>query len=135
MFCWWQDCPPTLEGPCRERSPYSPCCKYFLAIFYLVLITRFKFAANGPRSSSSSLPPRKQQKQTTTTTTTTTTTSTQAATHGDTASDSAVTFLSNEYSTDFSSVSNEDGNSTEEMDVSTTTPIKVCIVMGEFCGI
>lgn len=28
MFCWWQDCPPTLEGPCRDRSPFSPCCKF-----------------------------------------------------------------------------------------------------------
>lgn len=25
MFCWWQDCPPTLEGPCRDRGPFSPC--------------------------------------------------------------------------------------------------------------
>lgn len=25
MFCWWQDCPPTLEGPCRERRAFSPC--------------------------------------------------------------------------------------------------------------
>lgn len=25
MFCWWQDCPPTLEGPCRDRLPFSPC--------------------------------------------------------------------------------------------------------------
>nr|XP_022916631.1 kielin/chordin-like protein [Onthophagus taurus] len=25
MFCWWQDCPPTLEGPCRERSAFSAC--------------------------------------------------------------------------------------------------------------
>lgn len=32
MFCWWQDCPPTLEGPCRDRLPFSPC-------------------ANGPRTS------------------------------------------------------------------------------------
>ncbi|KAF5299423.1 hypothetical protein FQA39_LY11569 [Lamprigera yunnana] len=34
MFCWWQDCPPTLEGPCRDRLPFSPC-------------------ANGPRTSAS----------------------------------------------------------------------------------
>ncbi|KAF2900695.1 hypothetical protein ILUMI_05490 [Ignelater luminosus] len=34
MFCWWQDCPPTLEGPCRDRLPFSPC-------------------SNGPRSSAS----------------------------------------------------------------------------------
>ncbi|VEN49665.1 unnamed protein product, partial [Callosobruchus maculatus] len=25
MFCWWQDCPPTMEGPCRDRGPFSPC--------------------------------------------------------------------------------------------------------------
>lgn len=25
MFCWWQDCPPTLEGPCKDRGPFTPC--------------------------------------------------------------------------------------------------------------
>ncbi|XP_008197141.1 kielin/chordin-like protein [Tribolium castaneum] len=25
MFCWWQDCPPTMEGPCRDRGPFTPC--------------------------------------------------------------------------------------------------------------
>ncbi|KAG5883567.1 hypothetical protein JTB14_022434 [Gonioctena quinquepunctata] len=25
MFCWWQDCPPTMEGPCRDKGPFSPC--------------------------------------------------------------------------------------------------------------
>ncbi|KAJ8923330.1 hypothetical protein NQ315_001888 [Exocentrus adspersus] len=25
MFCWWQDCPPAMEGPCRDRGPFSPC--------------------------------------------------------------------------------------------------------------
>ncbi|XP_057666416.1 cysteine-rich motor neuron 1 protein [Diorhabda carinulata] len=25
MFCWWQDCPPTMEGPCKDRGPFSPC--------------------------------------------------------------------------------------------------------------
>ncbi|XP_072390324.1 kielin/chordin-like protein isoform X1 [Diabrotica undecimpunctata] len=25
MFCWWQECPPTMEGPCRDLSPFSPC--------------------------------------------------------------------------------------------------------------
>ncbi|XP_050311464.1 uncharacterized protein LOC126747023 [Anthonomus grandis grandis] len=25
MFCWWQDCPPTMEGPCKNQGPFSPC--------------------------------------------------------------------------------------------------------------
>ncbi|KAL1494193.1 hypothetical protein ABEB36_009829 [Hypothenemus hampei] len=25
MFCWWQDCPPAMEGPCKNQGPFSPC--------------------------------------------------------------------------------------------------------------
>ncbi|XP_074041000.1 uncharacterized protein isoform X2 [Leptinotarsa decemlineata] len=25
MFCWWQDCPPAMEGPCRDKGPFSAC--------------------------------------------------------------------------------------------------------------
>ncbi|XP_017778628.1 PREDICTED: uncharacterized protein LOC108564186, partial [Nicrophorus vespilloides] len=25
MFCWWQDCPPAAEGPCKDRGPFTPC--------------------------------------------------------------------------------------------------------------
>lgn len=25
MFCWWQDCPPALEGPCKDKRPFTSC--------------------------------------------------------------------------------------------------------------
>ncbi|XP_045477463.1 uncharacterized protein LOC123682738 [Harmonia axyridis] len=25
MFCWWQDCPPATEGPCKDQGPFSQC--------------------------------------------------------------------------------------------------------------
>lgn len=25
MFCWWQDCPPAIEGPCKDKGPFSQC--------------------------------------------------------------------------------------------------------------
>ncbi|XP_044759361.1 uncharacterized protein LOC123317066 [Coccinella septempunctata] len=25
MFCWWQDCPPATDGPCKDQGPFSQC--------------------------------------------------------------------------------------------------------------
>lgn len=100
----------------------------------LILSSAFKsdriFLVNGPKSSSSSnsTPPKKQQKPTTTTVTTT---STSTQTTRNEAVSETITFSSSEYSTDFSSVSEEDGNSTEDIGSSTTVPEKVCILMGK----
>ncbi|XP_048519728.1 uncharacterized protein LOC109539003 isoform X1 [Dendroctonus ponderosae] len=123
MFCWWQDCPPPLEGPCKSQEPFSACTSIPVAATSKPKITPLQPPTttanpttkklNNPKKSSSS------------TTIQTTTTQWPTDTHE-----------SSSIHSDSYSISSTEENGSSDIQLSTesestTEDAKSCIVMGE----
>ncbi|GJQ81790.1 hypothetical protein Trydic_g333 [Trypoxylus dichotomus] len=101
MFCWWQDCPPTLEGPCRDRGPFSPCL-------------------NGAKSKS----------ETTSKPKTKTSSATRSSQPKQSSTSSTSSTTSTETSSSSASVQNAIVTSTVAASTTTKSAPKICVVMG-----
>ncbi|XP_066159285.1 uncharacterized protein [Euwallacea fornicatus] len=125
MFCWWQDCPPAMEGPCKNQGPFSPCMSIPVAptVTPQLPTSQASFQRISTAKSTTGIPYSLKKSSSSTLKTTT-----------------AVPSLAQE----FSSVHNEDPYTTlsfEEENISemqsstesgtTTEEVKNCIVMGQ----
>ncbi|KAF7278751.1 hypothetical protein GWI33_007984 [Rhynchophorus ferrugineus] len=121
MFCWWQDCPPTLEGPCKNQGPFSPCASIPVAPNNHLNPGQSSQSTSSMRSSTTTKKPKKYKKYIFNTQSTT-------LSDNDSSSSTGNDLMESSTYTDTSSTSENDMNSYQS---STTEEPKTCIVMGQ----